>query len=132
MEKLKDLKDLLIHEVQDLYSAEEQILEAMPLMIETAKNPALTKALQQHLKVTEEQKKRLDRVKEILGEGSSENGDNGGGKSFLSGLFGGGDSSHKCKGTQGIIEEGNKILAMDMNEEVMDAAIIASAQKIEL
>jgi ferritin-like metal-binding protein YciE len=127
MEKMKDLKDLLKHEVMDLYSAEEQIIEALPKMIDKAKDPALKKALREHLNVTEKQKTRLDKVQQLLREkGEAAPFEK---KGFLSGLFGGG--GQKCKGTQGLIEEGEKIMGEDMNAEVMDAAIIASAQKIE-
>ncbi len=76
MEKMKDLKDLLIHEIQDLYSAEEQIIEALPLLIEKAKDAKLIKSLKDHLKVTEQQKARLDDVKSLLmGEVDSEGAD---------------------------------------------------------
>lgn len=126
MEKLQSLKDLVKHDIDDIYSAEEQILEALPAMIEKAQNPALKKILEDHRNVTEEHKNRLDRVKQLLNEGNEESGNSGGG--FLSNLFGGGQ---KCKAMQGIIEEGQKVMAEDMNEEVMDAAIIACAQKVE-
>src|SRR5687767_14443166 len=138
MEKMKHLKDLLTHEIQDLYSAEEQIIQAMPQMIEKSKNEQLKKTLQEHLRITEEQKNRLDQVKRLLKESESEmpggmedsNGTGGGEKKgFLSGLFGGG--SQVCRGMMGLIEEGQKVMNEDMNAEVLDAAIIASAQKIE-
>ena len=124
-----NLRDLLVHEVQDLYSAEEQIIEALPKMIEKANNKQLKKTLQDHLKVTEQQKKRLDEAKKLLmgGEEASEGGKN---KGFFSNLFGGG-GSQKCRGTEGLIEEGEKVMAEDMTPEVLDAAIIACAQKIE-
>ncbi|MGZ8536765.1 MAG: ferritin-like domain-containing protein [Flavisolibacter sp.] len=126
MEKMNDLRDLLTHEIEDLYSAEEQMLEALPMMIEKATNKNLKDSLKQHLKVTQEQKKRLDKIQKMMGEG----GENSSRKTgFLAGLFGG--SKHVCKGMKGIIDEGNKIMAEDMNPDVMDAAIIASAQKVE-
>lgn len=125
MEKMINLRDLLVHEVQDLYSAEEQIIVALPKMIEKANNNQLKKALQDHLKVTEKQKERLDEVNKLLGQESGEEQ----GKKGLFGLFGGG--AHKCKGTEGIVKEGENIMGHDMTPEVMDAAIIASAQKIE-
>ena len=68
MATLINLNDLLRHEILDLYSAEEQIIEALPRMIEKATNGNLKKALNDHLRVTEQQKKRLDQVKELLGE----------------------------------------------------------------
>ncbi|MGZ5133781.1 MAG: YciE/YciF ferroxidase family protein, partial [Flavitalea sp.] len=109
MEKMKDLKDLLIHEIEDLYSAEEQIIEALPKMIEKADDRKLVSALKDHLKVTEQQKARLDEVKQILnpdqeGEGSQEEGSK---KGFFGSFFGGQFSGKQvCKGMQGLIEEG--------------------------
>ena len=127
MAQINDLKDLLKHEILDLYSAEEQIIEALPKMIEKVANADLKKALSDHLKVTELQKKRLDEIKDLMGEeqeGSDEK------KGFFSKLFGG-SGGEKCKGTEGLITEGNKMMGEDMTEEVMDAAIIGAAQKIE-
>ncbi|MDB5222244.1 MAG: hypothetical protein JWN83_911, partial [Chitinophagaceae bacterium] len=89
METMINLNDLLKHEILDLYSVEEQIIDAMPSMIEKAKNPELKKALREHLKITAEQKGRLDKVKETFGEGDG--GSNGENKGFFSRLFGGGN-----------------------------------------
>src|SRR5690349_9378583 len=119
MEKMNDLKDLLKHEIQDLYSVEEQIIEAMPAMIEKAGNKTLKKALNDHLKITQEHKNRLDKIKKSL-EFESDGSEN---KGFLSSIFGGG--KHVCKGMQGIIDEGDKIMNEDMTPQVLDAAIIA-------
>src|SRR3982751_6478225 len=127
MEKMNDLRDLLKHEIEDLYSVEEQIIEALPKMKEKANNKTLKNALSEHLKITEEQKKRLDKIKQMM-QMESRDEQNGKKKGVLSGLLGG---SHVCKGMKGIIEEGNKIMGEDMNPEVMDAAIIACAQKVE-
>ena len=124
MEKLNDLKDLLRHEIEDLYSAEEQITEALPKMIEKANNETLKKSLAEHLEITRLHIKRLDQVQKIIGTHEEK----GRKKGFLSGLFGG---KHECKAMKGIIEESNKIMGEDMNPEVMDAAIIGSAQKVE-
>jgi len=120
MEPLVNLRDLLQHEIDDLYSAEEQIIEALPKMAENASNGELKKALNEHLRVTKEQKKRLDRIKGLL---KSEEGNKG----FFEKLFGG----SKCKGTEGLITEGEKMMGEDMDPTVKDAAIIAAAQKIE-
>ncbi|MDB5192378.1 MAG: hypothetical protein JWQ96_1941 [Segetibacter sp.] len=132
MEKMNDLKALLKHEIQDLYSAEEQIIEAMPLMIEKAKNSDLKKALKEHLKVTEKQLKRLDKVQKLMGKEkqAEENGEEKKGiiASLFSSMTGG---SQKCKGMEGLITEGEKVMKEDMSPEVMDAAIIACSQKIE-
>jgi ferritin-like metal-binding protein YciE len=126
MEKMKDLKDLLKHEVEDLMSAEQQIIEALPSMIEKAKNPQLRQALQEHLQVTEMQKTRLDEVMKVLKENNNGKEES---KGIFGGMFGGGEKV--CKGMQGLIKEGEKIIGADMNPQVLDAAIIACAQKIE-
>lgn len=138
MEKLKDLKDLLTHEIQDLYSAEEQIIEALPAMIEKAKDAELKKSLKEHLRITEEQKSRLDEVKRMLKESDSKGTESGAEEDegeekngFLSSLFGGSGGSQTCRGMMGLIEEGQKIMNQEMDPDVLDAAIIASAQKIE-
>ncbi|MDB5196332.1 MAG: hypothetical protein JWP88_703 [Flaviaesturariibacter sp.] len=124
MEKLNDLRDLLKHEIQDLYSVEEQIIAAMPNMIEKATNPELKQSLKEHLGITEQQKARLDQMKQAFGEEGSQEEEKG----LLSRLF---KTKMVCKGMQGIITEGNQILSANMDSEVMDAAIIACAQKIE-
>lgn len=133
MEKMNDLRALLGHEVEDLISAEDQIIAAMPMMIERAQNQSLKKALQEHLGITEKQRARLDQVQQLLNEGGEQSkGEEGGEekKGFLSGLFGS-LGKHTCKGMEGIITEGQKIMKEDMSPEVLDAAIIASAQKVE-
>ncbi|MGV3656622.1 MAG: ferritin-like domain-containing protein [Chitinophagaceae bacterium] len=121
---MNDLRDLLKHEVIDLHSAEEQIIKAMPAMIKKARNAELKQSLQQHLKVTEAQLTRLQKVQKLLDgqQGSAEE------SGLLSRLF---KRSHTCRGMQGIIDEGEKIMAEDMSPEVMDAAILAASQKIE-
>ncbi len=120
MDKLNQLKDLLKHQIQDLHSAEEQIIEALPAMIEKAKDRQLKKALQDHFEVTQRQKERLDDLMLQLDQEP-------GRKPFLPGLFG----SKKCKGMEGLIKEGEKTMSEEMDPDVMDAAIIGSAQKIE-
>lgn len=126
MEQMLNLRHLLQHEVEDLSSAEDQIIEALPQMIEMASSPELKKALNEHLKVTREQKKRLEKVQQSLTRGGAE--ENGTGKSFFERIFGGGT---KCKGMEGLIKEGQKMMGEDMDAQVRDAAIIASCQKIE-
>jgi ferritin-like metal-binding protein YciE len=125
---------LLKHEIFDLYSAEEQIIEALPAMIDKAKNTDLKNALQEHLKITEEQKKRLDQVQQLLNE-NNENEEvreqDEEKKGFFSRLFKGSNGKEKCMGMEGLIEEGQKIMREDISPEALDAAIIASAQKVE-
>jgi ferritin-like metal-binding protein YciE len=118
----------------DLYSAEEQIIDALPAMIDKARNNDLKKALREHLKITEEQKKRLDQVQQLLNEGNENEESQEAGeekKGFFSRLFSGSDGKEKCKGMEGLLEEGQKIMGEDISPEALDAAIIASAQKIE-
>ncbi len=115
-----------MHEVKDVYSAEEQILTALPKMIEKASNSKLKKALQDHFRTTRNQKQRLDKVQQLLKVSDDEKG--AGRASGIMGLFG---KSETCKGMQGIIHEGEKIMKEDIDPEVLDAAIIASCQKVE-
>jgi ferritin-like metal-binding protein YciE len=124
MKEMTNLKDLLKHELEDLYSAEEQIIDGLPGMIEKAGNKELKKSLSDHLKVTREQKSRLEKIKKLLG--SQENEEDRG---FFARLFSGG--SHHCKAMEGLIKEGEKIMDQPMEPEVRDAAIIGAAQKIE-
>jgi ferritin-like metal-binding protein YciE len=90
-------------------------------MAEQARNAQLKQALNKHLQVTKAQKDRLDQVKNLL------NADDPQHKGLLEQLFG----SPKCKGTEGLIKEGEKLMKENMEDAVRDAAIIASAQKIE-
>jgi ferritin-like metal-binding protein YciE len=80
----------------------------------------LKKALNEHLRITREQKKRLDKVRGLLNIEEERKG-------LLERIFG----SSKCKGTEGLIEEGEKMMGEEMDPKVKDAAIIAAAQKIE-
>ena len=95
-------------------------------MIEKASNPDLKKALTEHLNVTKQHKTRLEKVMQNLG--SSGEDSKGKKKGILGGIFGG---KQECKGMKGIIEEGEKIMSSDISPEALDAAIIASAQKVE-
>lgn len=129
MEKMIDLFDLLSHGIKDLFSAEEQIIEGLPAMIENARNPKLVKALKDHLKVTKVQSKRLLEVQKLLNKENKDSeklGDNKSG--FFSRLFG---VEVKCKAMEGLITEGEKLMSENMDPNVMDAAIIGCAQKIE-
>ena len=124
MAQMVNLQDLLKHEVEDLLSAEEQIIDALPKMIEKATEPLLKKELNEHLQVTKNQKERIQKVKTILESKSNEEKSEPG---LLEKLFGG----TKCKGTEGLIKEGEKLMGENMDSKVRDAAIIAAAQKIE-
>ena len=108
--KIDNLQKLYVEELRDLHSAERQIIQALPKMIKAATSPDLKAALQEHLDVTKAQLGRLDQIFEKLGK-------KGTGK--------------KCKGMEGVIEDGKEILEEDMLPEVLDAAIISAAQHVE-
>lgn len=108
--KLNNLNDLLLHELKDIYNAEQQITKALPKMIEAASSNQLKAAFQDHLQVTEQQIQRLDRVFETLGEKSS---------------------GEKCKAMEGIIKECEAMMSERADKSVLDAALIACAQRVE-
>jgi ferritin-like metal-binding protein YciE len=124
MEKMNDLRALLKHDLVMLESAEKQIVEAMPAMIARATNPSLKQALQEHLRITETHVRRLEQVQERLGADDDSVKKYSG---VLANLMGG----TKCKGMDGLIDEGQKLMAENLDDEVMDAAIIGGSQKIE-
>jgi ferritin-like metal-binding protein YciE len=103
-------EDLLTKELNDLYDAERQILEALPKMKEAASSEELTEAFEQHLEQTREQVKRLDRIFSKMGEQP-------GGK--------------QCEGMEGLLREGEKLIGEMEKSPVLDAALIAAAQKVE-
>jgi len=108
--ELTDLQQLFVHELKDIYSAEHQILKALPKMIKAASNDDLSTALEEHRQVTERQVERLETV--------------------LSGIDETG-RGRKCKGMEGLLEEGKALLKEDATSQVLDAGIIAAAQKVE-
>lgn len=108
--KLDSLKKLYIHELKDLYSAESQILDTMPRMIDAVSDKGLKKALQSHQKQTERQVKRLER---IFGSLDARPG------------------GHKCRGMEGLLTEAKDLLEADAEPEVLDAAIVAATQRVE-
>jgi ferritin-like metal-binding protein YciE len=124
MEKMNDLRALLKHDVQMLHSAEEQLVAAMPAMIARATNPALKQALEQHLSISREHVRRIDQVRLMLGADEESVTKYTG---VLAKIMGG----TKCEGMDGLIDEGEKIMAENLEDEVMDAAIIGCCQKIE-
>jgi len=126
MEPLNDLNALLKNELQDLYSVEEQILEALPEMVKKASNSALKQGLQKHLQATINHKKRLDEAQQLLHVPDNEKGT--GKQDGILGLFGAGQV---CKGMEGIISEGQKMINEKMDGKLIDAVIIACAQKVE-
>lgn len=126
MQKINDLQELLKHELKDLYSAEVQLIDALPKMAEKACNPQLKKAFAGHLKVTREHKKRLDKVQSILNMEKVKES-----KGFWANLFSSEEGEQHCKAMEGLIKEAESLMEEDMTPEVMDAALIAAAQKAE-
>jgi ferritin-like metal-binding protein YciE len=107
---LDSLDKLFLEELKDIYNAEKQILRALPRMAKAAESPQLQQAFTKHLKETEGQVQRLERVFQALGQSAR-------GKT--------------CKGMQGLLEEGKEVLEKEGEAPVIDAALIASAQRVE-
>jgi ferritin-like metal-binding protein YciE len=108
--ELQTLKDLYIHELKDLFSAEQQLVKALPKMAKAASNKELAAGFEEHLEQT---KGHAQRVEQIL-------------------------SSHqqttrgpKCKGMEGIVAEGAEMIEEEADDEVKDAGLIAAAQRVE-
>jgi ferritin-like metal-binding protein YciE len=112
MPKLTSLDDLFVHELQDIYHAESQILRALPDMAKAAASPDLRKAIEGHRRETERHVERLEQVFRMLGTP-------------------GPAQSRKCDGMVGLLEEARKIMDEDAEPEVLDATLIVAAQKVE-
>jgi ferritin-like metal-binding protein YciE len=102
--------ELFRDELEDVYDAEKQIIAALPKMAEAASSEELKSAFEEHLEKTREQVKRLDKVFKTIGEKPK-------GKT--------------CEGMQGLLKEGEKMIAEIAKSPVLDAAIIGAAQKVE-
>ncbi len=110
MGKLKNLEELFFHELKDLYSAEKQLITALPKMAKKASDPKLKKAFEMHLEETKAQKERLEKVCELMKISPGRT---------------------KCKAMEGLIEEGEDMIDEKATPETKDAGLIASAQRIE-
>ena len=108
--KVRTLEDLFIDLLKDLYSAENQLIKALPKMAKNAQASDLQKAFKDHLKQTEKQAERIERIFSEL-EGSPR--------------------GKKCVGMEGLVEEGNEIMKEAADPDAMDAGLIAAAQKVE-
>lgn len=128
MDDIKDLGSLLMHHLQNLYSAEEQLMRAMPLLVEKVVHPSLQNALNHHLSLTEGQMKRLEQVARLLAEKLSNGGKKGSKPVGINTELNG---QYTCKGMVGLIEEANELLDQRLSRDVTDAAIIACVQKME-
>lgn len=108
--KLESLKDLYIEQLKDLYSAETQIVEALPKLAERASSPDLKTAFQEHLRQTQEQVRRLEQIFQDIGESPK---------------------GHTCEGMKGLLKEGEEMIKMQGDAKVIDAGLIAASQRVE-
>lgn len=107
---LDTLRDLFVDELKDLYSAEHQLLKALPKMAKAATSTQLKRAFESHLKETKGQVERLDQVFADLDVSPK---------------------GKKCKAMEGLVEEGAEWMEEDADPDVMDAGLIAAAQRVE-
>ena len=105
-----NLQDLFLHHLKDTFDAEKQLLKALPKMAKNASDPQLKEAFESHLAETEEHVKRLEQIFELLEKPAR---------------------GKKCMGMQGLVEEGKELLEEEAPEAVLDAGLIAAAQKVE-
>ena len=110
MPKVNNLQDVYIEELRDLYNMETQITKALPRVIKAVTNAELKDALENHLQETENQVERLEQVFELAGQKAR---------------------GKKCTAMEGIIEEAKEIMAMDITDSALDAALIGACQKVE-
>jgi ferritin-like metal-binding protein YciE len=108
--KLATLQDLYVEELRDLYDAEHQLVKALPKMAKGAHSLELQSSLEEHLDVTNEQINRLEQIFERLDVKPK---------------------GKKCEAMKGLIDEGKNLMDMDGADDVLDAGMIACAQKIE-
>ena len=107
---LNSMDELFLNELKDVYNAEKQLVAALPRMAKGAHSPKLQQAITKHLRETEGHVKRLEQIFQSLGEPLR---------------------GKKCKGMEGLIDEGKEILEEGGAAEVIDAAIISAAQRVE-
>ena len=107
---MKTLQDLFEHQLKDLYSAEKQLIEALPKMAKTAKDKKLKKAFEDHLEETKTHKKRLEEVCDEIGIKPT---------------------GEECKAMKGLIKEAEDFIKEDADDDVKDAGLIAEAQRVE-
>jgi ferritin-like metal-binding protein YciE len=107
---LDSLHDLYVDELKDLYSAENQLVKALPKMAKAASSPELKAGIEEHLEVTKTQVTRLEKIFKDLD---------------LS------PKGKKCKAMEGLIEEGKEVMGEDGDPCVIDAALIGAAQRVE-
>ena len=106
----ESLQKLYVEQLRDLYSAEEQILEALPDMIKKSRHAELKRGFQEHYQQTEQQVQRLRNIFEQLAEAPE---------------------GHTCEGMKGLLKEGAEAITEFHDSDVLDAALIAAAQRVE-
>lgn len=104
------LRDLYIDELRDLYNAETQLVKALPKMAKASNDDRLRQGFEEHLRQTSEHVSRLEQIFEMLDEKPS---------------------GKKCLGMEGLVKEGADTMKEDYTDELMDAAIIGAAQRVE-
>lgn len=107
---LESLRELYVEKLKDLYSAENQIIRALPRMIKSVSTPELQQALQDHLKMTEGHARRIEQITQSMNKSPR---------------------GKKCSGMEGLLEEGKELLQEQAESDVLDAGIIAAAQGVE-
>lgn len=107
---IQTMDDLLIHGLQDIYYAENQIVKSLPKLIEKSSNRELSKGLKDHLEETKDQIGRLDQVFKKLGQQPK---------------------GVKCRGIDGLIDEADEVAGEVADKDVLDAAVVGSAQAVE-
>ncbi len=107
---IESMEDAFAHGMEDLLSAEKQLTKALPKMAKAASDPQLREMFEAHLEETKNQVTRLEQAFEAMGRRAK---------------------APKCKGMAGLIEEGQEVMEMDAPEGVLDAMLIAAAQKVE-
>jgi ferritin-like metal-binding protein YciE len=108
--KLANLQDLLVEQLKDLYSAENQLIKALPKMAKAASSADLKAGFEEHLEQTKKQAERIEQICEGLGVSPK---------------------GKKCAAMEGLIEEGKELMEEDADPAVLDAGLIAAAQKVE-
>ena len=108
--ELETLKDLYLHELKDLFSAEQQLVKALPKMAKAASNKELAGGFQTHLEQTKEHAQRLQQI--LTSHKATTRGP-------------------KCKGMEGVVAEGAEMIEEEADDEVKDAGLISAAQRVE-
>jgi ferritin-like metal-binding protein YciE len=129
---LESLKDLYIDQLQDLYSAEQQLESALPKMMEAASHPELKTALRIHLDETKTHRERLEQVLSTLaGTASGREGGMRGAMEEVYKALGRSPAGKKCEAMVGLIQEGQEMIKAGGDADVRDAGMIAAAQRVE-